>query len=81
MPLTSSDLAAAAVAENQEEMVSAVNELMRGLGEAAAPLNDPAVPLRMKQEALQGALAYVHNFFGSLQISKRRAGTGPWRRS
>jgi len=63
LPLTSSDLAAAAVAENREEMISAVNELMLGLGISAAPLNDPAVPLWMKQEALQGALGYVCGFF------------------
>jgi len=77
VPLTSSDLAAAAVAENQEAMISAVNELMRGLGISAAPLNDPAVPLRMKQEALQGALAYVHNFFRKFADFEEKGWNGP----
>jgi hypothetical protein len=77
MPLTSSDLAAAAVAENREEMIAAVKELMRGLDIQAAPLNNPAVPLWMKQEALQGALGYVHNFFRKFADFEEKGWNGP----
>ena len=63
MPLTSSDLAAAAVAENREEMFSAVYDLTLGLGEAAVILNDHAAPLRLKQAAVKGALGHVWTFF------------------
>ena len=63
MPLTISDLAAAAVAENREEMVSAVNDLIRGLGVAAQPLNHPSAPFRLNQAAMKGALFSVCVFF------------------
>ena len=63
MPLTSSDLAAAAVAENREEMFSAVYDLTRGLREVTVILNDPATPFRLKQAAVKGALGHVWTFF------------------
>jgi hypothetical protein len=62
LPLTTSDLAAAAVAENQEEMFSAVYDLMLGLGEAAVLQNNPATPFLLKQAAVKGALGHVCGF-------------------
>jgi hypothetical protein len=70
LPLTTSDLAAAAVAENQEEMFSAVYDLMLGLGEAAVLLNNPEAPFRLKQAAVKGALGHVCGFlrgFGDIE--------------
>src|SRR5215472_9831698 len=63
MPLTSSDLAAAAVPENREEMISAVNDLMRGLGKAAMTLSEPRAPFQWKRAAMKGALGSVWTFF------------------
>jgi hypothetical protein len=70
VPLTSSDLAAAAVAENQEEMFSAVYDLMLGLGEDAVLLNDPTTPFLLQQAAVKGALGHVCAFlrrFGDIE--------------
>jgi hypothetical protein len=44
-------------------MISAVNELMQGLSDTAAPLSHPAAPLRLKQAAMKGALGHVYAFF------------------
>jgi hypothetical protein len=63
LPLTSSDLAAAAVAENREEMDSAVKQLVAGLGEAAKVLNNARAPFQLKRDAMKRALGHVWAFF------------------
>jgi hypothetical protein len=58
------------VAENREEMFSAVYDLMLGLGEDAVLLNDPTTPFRLKQAAVKGALGHVCAFlrrFGDIE--------------